>query len=34
MYPETGIVIRFTFDVTNPQGIIVTAENVTEQNLM
>lgn len=34
MYPETGIVIRFTFDVTNPQGIIVTAENVTDQNLM
>jgi hypothetical protein len=34
MYPETGIVIRFTFDVTNPQAIIVTAEDVTDQNLM
>lgn len=34
MYPEEGIVIRFTFDVTNPLGIIVTAENVTDQNLM
>ena len=34
MYPETGIVIRFTFDVTNPQSIIVTAEDVTDQNLM
>lgn len=34
MYPDEGIVIRFTFDVTNPQGIIVTAENVTDQNLM
>lgn len=34
MYPEEGIVIRFTFDVTNPQGIIVTAEDVTDQNLM
>lgn len=34
MYPEEGIVIRFTFDVTNPLGIIVTAEDVTDQNLM
>lgn len=34
MYPEEGIVIRFTFDVTNPQGIVVTAEDVTSQNLM
>lgn len=34
MYPETGIVIRFTLDVTNPLGIIVTAEDVTDQNLM
>ena len=34
MYPEEGIVIRFTFDVTNPQSIIVTAEDVTDQNLM
>lgn len=34
MYPETGIVIRFTFDVTNPQAIVVTAEDVTDQNLM
>ena len=34
MYPEEGIVIRFTFDVTNPQAIVVLAENVTDQNLM
>lgn len=34
MYPEEGIVIRFTFDVTNPLGIVVTAEDVTDQNLM
>lgn len=34
MYPEEGIVIRFTFDVTNPQGIVVNAEDVTSQNLM
>ena len=25
-YPESGQVIRFTFDVTNPLGIVVTAE--------
>lgn len=34
VYPEEGIVIRFTFDVTNPQAIVVLAENVTDQNLM
>lgn len=34
IYPEEGIVIRFTFDVTNPQAIVVLAENVTDQNLM
>jgi hypothetical protein len=34
MYPEEGIVIRFTFDVTNPLGIVVTAEDVTDKNLM
>lgn len=34
MYPEEGIVIRFTFDVTNPLGIVVTAEDVTDQGLM
>ena len=26
MYPEEGKVMRFTFDVTNPLGIIITAE--------
>jgi PKD repeat protein len=34
VYPETGMVIRFTFDVTNPLAIVVTAEDVTDQNLM
>ena len=34
VYPEEGVVIRFTFDVTNPEGIIVNAEDVTHLNLM
>ncbi|MBQ7811135.1 MAG: DUF5125 domain-containing protein [Bacteroidales bacterium] len=34
LYPEEGTVIRFTFDVTNPKGIVVTAEDVTDLNLM
>lgn len=29
MYPEEGKVIRFTFDVTNPLGIVITAEEAT-----
>ena len=33
-YPETGIVLRFTFDVTNPLAIKATVEDVTDQNLM
>ena len=33
-YPEGGKVVRFTFDVTNPQAITVVAEDVTDQNLM
>ena len=34
MYPEEGIVIRFTFDVTTPLGTVVPAEDVTDKNLM
>ena len=33
-YPETGVVLRFTFDVTNPLGIKATVEDVTDQNLL
>lgn len=31
IYPEDGIMVRFTFDVTNPQGITVVAEDVTSE---
>lgn len=34
VYPEEGVVIRFTFDVTDPLGIKVLAEDVTSMNLM
>ena len=34
VYPETGVVLRFTFDVTNPLGIKATVEDVTDQNLL
>ena len=30
-YPETGTVVRFTFDVTDPMGIVVVAEDVTAE---
>jgi hypothetical protein len=33
-YPATGVVLRFTFDVTNPLGIKAVVEDVTDQNLM
>lgn len=33
-YPTTGIVLRFTFDVTNPLGIKAVVEDVTDQNLL
>ena len=33
-YPATGVVLRFTFDVTNPLGIKATVEDVTDQNLL
>lgn len=33
-YPDTGVVLRFTFDVTNPLGIKAIVEDVTDQNLM
>ena len=33
-YPATGVVLRFTFDVTNPLGIKAIVEDVTDQNLM
>ena len=33
-YPETGVVLRFTFDVTNPLGIKVLVEDLTDQNVM
>ena len=33
-YPETGVVLRFTFDVTNPLGIKATVEDVTDQNIL
>ena len=33
-YPLTGVVLRFTFDVTNPLGIKATVEDVTDQNLL
>lgn len=33
-YPNTGVVLRFTFDVTNPLGIKATIEDVTDQNLL
>lgn len=33
-YPTTGVVLRFTFDVTNPLGIKATVEDVTDQNLL
>lgn len=33
-YPETGVVLRFTFDVTNPLAIKATVKDVTDQNLM
>ena len=33
-YPDTGVVLRFTFDVTNPLGIKVLVEDLTDQNVM
>lgn len=33
-YPLEGVVLRFTFDVTNPLGIKATVEDVSDQNLM
>ena len=33
-YPETGVVLRFTFDVSNPLGIKAVVEDVTDQNVM
>ena len=34
VYPDEGVVLRFTFDVTNPLGIKATVEDVTDQNLL
>jgi len=33
-YPTTGVVLRFTFDVTDPLGIKATVEDITDQNVM
>ena len=33
-YPTTGVVLRFTFDVTNPLGIKAVVEDITDQNVM
>lgn len=33
-YPSTGVVLRFTFDVTDPLGIKATVEDITDQNVM
>ena len=33
-YPATGVVLRFTFDVTNPLGIKAVVEDITDQNVM
>ena len=34
VYPDEGVVLRFTFDVTNPLGIKAIVEDVTAQNLL